>query len=189
MTGDFLITKEFLKELYPCTDGYRWFCKTYPDGGKYQEILDRLCELDRFCDARWLLDKVGATDDVLEIDSIDDKEKSICFAGTIIASKNLTLKKIKAGGYIEAGGHIKAGGYIEAGEHIKAGGHIKAGEYIEAGGYIEAGWHIKADWHIKAGKDYGVYAGIGVILSDMKKKRICQSSRKTRKSYVWILGG
>lgn len=145
MTGNFLITKEFLKELSPCTDGYRWFCETYPDGGKYQEILDRLCELDRFCDARWLLDKVGATDDVLEIDSIDDKEKSICFAGTIIASKNLTLKKIKAGGYIEAG------------------------EYIEAGGYIEAGWHIKADWHIKAGKDYGVYAGIGVILSDMKK--------------------
>lgn len=139
MTGNFLITKEFLKELSPCTDGYRWFCETYPDGGKYQEILDRLCELDRFCDARWLLDKVGATDDVLEIDSIDDKEKSICFAGTIIASKNLTLKK------------------------------IKAGEYIEAGGYIEAGWHIKADWHIKAGKDYGVYAGIGVILSDMKK--------------------
>ena len=145
MTGNFLITKEFLKELSPCTDGYRWFCETYPDGGKYQEILDRLCELDRFCDARWLLDKVGATDDVLEIDSIDDKEKSICFAGTIIASKNLTLKKIKAGG------------------------HIKAGWHIEAGGYIEAGWHIKADWHIKAGKDYGVYAGIGVILSDMKK--------------------
>ena len=96
MTGNFLITKEFLKELSPCTDGYRWFCETYPDGGKYQEILDRLCELDRFCDARWLLDKVGATDDVLEIDSIDDKEKSICFAGTIIASKNLTLKKIKS---------------------------------------------------------------------------------------------
>ena len=154
MTGDFLITKEFLKELYPCTDGYRWFCKTYPDGGKYQEILDRLCELDRFCDARWLLDKVGATDDVLEIDSIDDKEKSICFAGTIIASKNLTLKKIKAGG------------------------HIKAGEYIEAGGYIEAGWHIKADWHIKAGKDYGVYAGIGVILSDMKKSGYVKAQEK-----------
>ena len=39
MTGNFLITKEFLKELSPCTDGYRWFCETYPDGGKYQEIL------------------------------------------------------------------------------------------------------------------------------------------------------
>ena len=136
MTGDFLITKEFLKELSPCTDGYRWFCETYPDGGKYQEILDRLCELDRFCDARWLLDKVGATDDVLEIDSIDDKEKSICFAGTIIASKNLTLKKIKAGE------HIKAGGYIEA------------------------------------GKDYGVYAGIGVILSDMKKSGYVKAQEK-----------
>lgn len=139
MTGNFLITKEFLKELSPCTDGYRWFCETYPDGGKYQEILDRLCELDRFCDARWLLDKVGATDDVLEIDSIDDKEKNICFAGSIIASKYLILK------------------------NIKAGGSIKAGEYIEAGGSIKAGGCIKA------GENYGVYAGLRVRISDMKE--------------------
>ena len=109
MTGDFLITKEFLKELSPCTDGYRWFCEAYPDGGKYQEVLDNLCEIDRFDDAFWLLRKVGATDDVLELDSIDDKEKNICFAGTIIASKYLILKNIKAGGSIEAGWFIKAG--------------------------------------------------------------------------------
>ena len=152
MTGDFLITKEFLKELSPCTDGYRWFCEAYPDGGKYQEVLDNLCEIDRFDDAFWLLRKVGATDDVLELDSIDDKEKNICFAGTIRASKYLILKNIKAGGYIEAGWSIKAGEYIEAGWSIEA------GEYIEAGGYIEAG------------EDYGVYAGLRVRISDMKEK-------------------
>lgn len=103
MTGDFLITKEFLKELSPCTDGYRWFCETYPDGGKYQEILDRLCELGRFDDACWLLDKVGATDDVLKLTSIDDKERSICFAGDVVVKENLVLKNIKAGEFIEAG--------------------------------------------------------------------------------------
>ena len=156
MTGDFLITKEFLKELSPCTDGYRWFCETYPDGGKYQEILDRLCELDRFCDARWLLNKVGATNDVLEIDSIDDKEKSICFAGTIIASKDLTLKNIKAGRSIEAGGSIKAG------ESIKAGGYIEAGESI------------------KAGESYGVYAGLRVRISDMKEIGYIKAQEKPK---------
>ena len=129
MTGNFLITKEFLKELSPCTDGYRWFCETYPDGGKYQEILDRLCELDRFCDARWLLDKVGATDDVLEIDSIDDKEKNICFAGSIIASKYLILKNIKAGGSIKAGENygVYAGLRVRISD-MKEIGYIKAHE-------------------------------------------------------------
>ena len=140
MTGDFLITKEFLKELSPCTDGYRWFCEAYPDGGKYQEVLDNLCEIDRFDDAFWLLRKVGATDDVLELDSIDDKEKNICFAGTIRARKNLILKN------------------IEAGKSIEAGGFIKAGEFIEAGKFIEAG------------EDYGVYAGLRMRISDMKER-------------------
>lgn len=139
MTGDFLITKEFLKELSPCTDGYRWFCETYPDGGKYQEILDRLCELDRFDDACWLLNKVGATNDVLEIDSIDDKEKSICFARTIIASKDLTLKNIKAGGFIKAGKSIEASEYIEAGENygVYAGLRVRISDMKEIG-YIKA---------------------------------------------------
>lgn len=139
MTGDFLITKEFLKKLSPCTDGYRWFCETYPDGGKYQEILDRLCELDRFYDACWLLDKVGATDDVLEIDSIDDKEKNICFAGSIIASKNLILKNIKAGGSIKAGEYIEAGWSIKAGEDygVYAGLEMRISDMKESG-YIKA---------------------------------------------------
>ena len=139
MTGDFLITKEFLKTLSPCVDGYKWFCETYPDGGKYQEILDKLCELDRFCDACWLLDKVGATDDVLEIDSIDDKEKNICFAGSIIASKNLILKNIKSGGYIEACRYIEADWSIEAGEDfgVYAGLRVRMSDMKESG-YIKA---------------------------------------------------
>ena len=129
MTGDFLITKEFLKELSPCTDGYRWFCEAYPDGGKYQEVLDNLCEIDRFDDAFWLLRKVGATDDVLELDSIDDKEKNICFAGTIRASKYLILKNIKAGGFIEAGEDygVYAGLRVRISD-MKEKGYVKAQE-------------------------------------------------------------
>ena len=160
--------------MSPCTDGYRWFCETYPDGGKYQEILDRLCELDRFCDARWLLDKVGATNDVLEIDSIDDKEKNIYFAGTIIARKDLILKNIKAGGFIKAGKSIKADESIKAGKSIEAGEYIKTSEYIEAGGYIEAGECIKA------GEDYGVYAGLRMRISDMKESGYVKAQEKPK---------
>ena len=150
MTGDFLITKEFLKTLSPCVDGYKWFCETYPDGGKYQEILDRLCKLDRFCDACWLLDKVGATNDVLNIDSIYDKGKNICFAGAIRARKNLILK------------------------------NIKAGKSIKAGWYIKAGGSIKAGWSIEAGEDFGVYAGLRVRISDMKESGYIKAQEKPK---------
>ena len=162
MKGDFLITKEFLKELSPCTDGYRWFCETYPDGGKYQEILDRLCELDRFYDACWLFDKVGATDDVLELTGIDDKAMNICFAGAVIVKESLVLKNIKAGGFIETGGSIEAGGFIKAGE------------------YIKAGWSIEADGSIEAGSDYGVYAGLSVRISDMKESGYVKAQERPK---------
>ena len=77
--------------------------------------------------------KRGATDDVLEIDSIDDKEKNICFAGTIIASKNLILKNIKAGGSIKAGWSIKAG----EGFGVYAGLRMRISDMKESG-YIKA---------------------------------------------------
>ena len=47
-----------------------------------------------------------------------------------------------------------------------------------SGLYIEAGGHIKAGGYIEAGKDYGVYAGIGVILSDMKKSGYVKAQEK-----------
>ena len=170
MTGDFIITKEFLKTLSPCLDRYEWFCDTYPSGGKYQEILDELCRFDRFDDAYWLLNLVGSTTDTLELDSTEDEEKIICFAGNILAKGYLSLKTIKAGGSIkvcrsikaresiESGCDISADDYIWAGEHIKvinsirAGMSVFSGKYIDAGGYIDAGWYIKAGGCIKVGK-------------------------------------
>ena len=162
MTGDFLITKELLKQYNPCTGGYRWFCERYPDGGKYQKILDALCNDNRFCDASWLLNKIGRTDDVLEVNEIDDTDKSICFAGSVIVKNNLIVKSINAGGSIEAGEYIEAGWSIEAGEYIEA------GEFIKAGWSIKAGKFIKAGEFIKAGDDYGLYAGVCVRLSNMQ---------------------
>jgi len=175
MTGEYYITKELLKQHSPCIDGYRWFCENYPNGGKYQEILDKLCDHDRFADACWLLDKIGATTDILEIDTIEDSDKYICFAGSVIVKNEIKVKSIRAGESIKAGGYIEASGSIEAGRSIKAdwdieaGGSIKADWYIEAGESIKAGRYIEAGGYIEAGKDYGIYAGLNIRLSGQKE--------------------
>ena len=178
MTGEFYITKEFLKQYKPCPDSYKWFCEHYPNGGKYQEILDKLCNSDRLYNAVWLLNHLGKTDDVLEIDTIDNPEKNICFAGSVRVKNNIRLLSIRTGGNIRVEGDIQTGEYIESGEYIKAQGSIKADRSIKAIGsiqagksinsaiYIEAGEFIKADrciesaWYIKAG-EY-INAGIHV---------------------------
>ncbi len=193
MTGEYYITKELLKQHSPCIDGYRWFCENYPNGGKYQEILDKLCADNRFNDACWLLDEMGATTDELEINTLEDDNKLICFAGSVIVENRIKVESIRVGGGIKAGWYIKAGEginaswYIKAGEDIVAGGDIKAGWGIKAGWYIEAGedivaggdikagWGIKAGGDIKAGgyieagNDYGIYAGLNVRLSEQEQ--------------------
>ena len=151
MTGEYYITKELLKQHSPCIDGYRWFCENYPNGGKYQEILDKLCADNRFNDACWLLDEMGATTDELEINTLEDDNKLICFAGSVIVENRIKVESIRVGADIKAGGDIEAGGYI------KAGGDIEAGAFIKGGGYI------------KAGNDYGIYAGLNVRLSEQEQ--------------------
>lgn len=139
MTGEYYITKELLKQYKPCTDGYRWFCEHYPNGGKYQEILDRLCDDNRVADAHWLLDRIGVTDDVLEIDTLEDANKNICFAGSVVVENDIKVKTIEAGRFIRAGGYIEAGEFIKAGEDygIYAGLNISLSRQKEHG-YITA---------------------------------------------------
>ena len=160
MTGEYYITKDLLKQHSPCEDGYRWFCENYPNGGKYQEILDKLCDDNRFGDACWLLSKIGATTDILELDTLEDHNKQICFAGSIKVRDTIRVLNIKAGGHIEAGEYIGASGYIEAGGYIKAGEDIEAGEGINASWGIKAGGDIEAGWDIKAGENINAGAFI-----------------------------
>ena len=188
------ITKDMLKAKGACVNGYRDFCKSfpeedYPDGVEYQELLNACTENNRDDYADWLLYSFGRTNDEIFVDGDLISDKPIYVCGSLKVTGNIKAGgSIKAGGYIEAGGSIKAGGYIkagwyikageyiEAGEYIKAGGSIKAGGYIEAGGSIEAGEYIKAGWYIKAGgyieaggyikagDNYGIYAGLCVRL-------------------------
>ena len=104
----FTITSQMLRDWSACADGYRWFLTTYPAGeADYQAVLDALAEADRQNDAKWLMDRVGPTDDVLDL-------------GERVERKHLF-----------AAGHLRVGSAVIAGR-VRAGRGIKAGRGIEA---------------------------------------------------------
>lgn len=143
MTGKFMITLHYLREIGACAEGRSEFEKHFPEGGEYQEVLDKCAEEGRMDFATWLLHRIGPTDDVRTYeDQVNDKNMSICFAGTLVFEKGAIVKSIEAGRGIEAGWGIKAGRGIEAGEGIKAG------------------------WGIEAGEGYGIFAGIGIKINN-----------------------
>ena len=167
MKGSQLITLDFLKAHDACAEGLREFGRVFPDGGEYQQVLDRCADEDRMDFAQWLMNVCGPSGDVRTFDDdIDEPDKNIAFAGTLYFKKGANVKRIlagegiKAGCDIEAGWGIKAGCGIEAGCGIKAGCGIEAGEGIKAGCDIKAGWGIKAGEGIKAGCD--IKAGEGI---------------------------
>ena len=122
MTGKFMITLRYLREIGACAEGRSAFEKAFPDGGEYQTVLDKCAEEGRMDFASWLLHKVGPTDDVRTYEEqINDENMSICFAGALILKKGARVKHIEAGLGIKAGLGIEAGeGYgIFAGLKIK----------------------------------------------------------------------
>jgi len=134
MKGDFKITLQFLKDIGACRDGQREFQKAFPEGAGYQEVLDRCANEGRPDFGKWLLNKLGPTDDIRTFEeNVEEPERIIIFAGNLEFKLGVSAKLIVSG----------CG--IEAGEGIEAGCGIKAGEGIEAGeGYgVFAGIHIK----------------------------------------------
>ena len=154
MDGTFFITLDYLKQLGACRDGQREFQRVFPDGGKYQDVLDRCAEESRVDFGIWLLNHIGATDDVrIYKEDINSPNRVIIFAGNIKFESKVNIKALYSARGIEAGWGIEAGDSIEAGCGIKAGLGIKAGWGIEAGDSIEAG------------KDFCIFAGIKVMKS------------------------
>ena len=117
MKGSQLITLDFLKAHGACAEGRREFERVFPDGGEYQQVLDRCADEDRMDFAQWLMKVCGPSDDVRTFDDdIDEPDKNIAFAGTVQFKRVARAKSMLAGCGIEAGWGIKAGGRIEAGK-------------------------------------------------------------------------
>lgn len=191
MKGSQLITLDFLKAHDACAEGKREFKRVFPDGGEYQQVLDRCADEDRMDFAQWLMKVCGPSDDVRTFDEdFDEPDKNIAFAGTLYFKKGANIKRILAGGGIKAGlgikvglgikagGGIEAGWGIEAGRGIEAGWDIKADLGIKAGCGIEAGCGIKAGWGIKAGCGYGIFSGLAVKIADWPQFAVVTAKTK-----------
>ncbi len=104
MKGTFKITLAYLKELGACREGQREFQKAFPDGGDYQEVLDRCAEEGRLDFAGWLFSHMGPTEDVRTYsEDIAEPDKNIFFAGRIEFVGSVFARDIKAGCGIKAG--------------------------------------------------------------------------------------
>ena len=161
MKGTFKITLAYLKELGACRDGQWEFQKAFPDGGEYQEVLDRCAKEGRIDFGLWLLAHVGTTEDVrVYEDAVNSPGEYIMFAGSVEFKAGANVRFLTAGGGIEAGGGIKAG------RGIKAGGGIKAGRGIKAGG------------EIKSVLGYGIYAGVSIPVKDWYRFAVVSAKAK-----------
>lgn len=110
MKGTFKITLDYLRELGACRDGQREFQKAFPDGGEYQEVLDRCAEEGRLDFGCWLLGHIGPTEDTRTYkEPLDTPEHGIIFAGQIEFKTFAAIKFVVSGEGIEAGEGIKAG--------------------------------------------------------------------------------
>lgn len=116
MNGTFKITLAYLKELGACREGQREFQRAFPDGGEYQEVLDRCAEEDRVDLGRWLLEHVGPTEDVrVYEEAIDDADKNIIFAGGLDFRAKVKIRSLLSGRGIKAGDDF----YIFAGLNVR----------------------------------------------------------------------
>ena len=55
------ITKEWLKKKEACREGYKWFCKNYPDGVDHKKLYAALQSIDKDW-GYWLLGHMGGTE-------------------------------------------------------------------------------------------------------------------------------
>ena len=138
------VTLNMLCELGACEDGKTFFAAYHPQGTTYQNALDTACEHGRANYAKWLLDKLGGTDDIWDADKLNLPQSTV-YAGSI-----------KVNYWIEANGGLAAGGNIIAGDWIIVRGALYAGGNIQANIVLHADSDIVAEDIIVHGNIYGV---------------------------------
>lgn len=118
------ITKQFLIERGACAPGRNWFTKHFPEGGEHQDVLNALAAEDLADYASWLIEKIGPTEDVLELEQVETEHSVFC------------------------AGRISVRGFLRVGKWLLAGGGIDAGE----GMGVFAGLNVRVSMHSKYAK-------------------------------------
>ncbi len=147
--GPMLLTTSLIRGKRPCADGFRWYLRHHADSTDYQHVLDSLVAAGRANDACWLLEQIGPTSAVLEVDAI--AADHLVFAGTIVARRGIEIgSTLRAGGAIRCGGGIRAGSVV-AGTDVRSAAGIRCDGALEAGGDVAAGWSIEAGGQVRCG--------------------------------------
>ncbi|TFY99033.1 hypothetical protein [Ramlibacter humi] len=131
-------TTNFLRAKGPCAAGFRWYVRhqQQPTNG-YQHVLDALVDAGRVDDACWLLDQLGPTNTLLEVDRLD--APAVVFAGAIRARRGIDV-----GGVLRAGRSIACEGALAA-RTVAAGGEVHATGPLESAGPLTAAG-VRARW-------------------------------------------
>lgn len=144
-----VLTTSLIKGKSPCADGFRWYLRHYADAADYQHVLDSLVAAGRADDACWLLDQIGPTSSVLEVDALDADH--LVFAGTIVARSSVEIgSMLRAGRAIRCAGDLRAGTII-AGTDVRTAAGIRCDAALMAGGNVDAGWSIEAGGQLRCG--------------------------------------
>lgn len=77
-TDALAITKERIKAWDACDSGYRWFVRTFPQGGQFAAVYAALQSESKHNDAGWLIDKVFA-----ELDCAGRVQQTVKIAGAV----------------------------------------------------------------------------------------------------------
>ena len=143
-------TKSFVRSKNPCAEGFRWYLRHHRDGSDYQQVLDDLVRDGRVEDACWLLDKVGPTNTVLELDRLE--ADTMVYAGSIKVRGSIEVRSmLRAGGSVRCGGTIRAGTDVRAGDDIRAAAGLNCAGDLRCTGSFVAGWHVIVGGRVEAG--------------------------------------
>ncbi|RYF15278.1 MAG: hypothetical protein EOO30_15085 [Comamonadaceae bacterium] len=152
-------TRQFIRSKNPCAEGFRWYLRHHHHGSSYQHVLDTLVEAGRVEDACWLLDQLGPTNALLQVDFLS--AEAVVFAGTIEARRGIDVGTVlRAGRSIRSGGSVSAGCAIVAGDEVRSRGAIRSGGRMHARGDVHAEWGIEIALHLHC---EGLLKSAGVV--------------------------
>jgi hypothetical protein len=144
-------TKSLIKSKNPCTDGFRWYLRHHKDGSDYQQVLDDLVRDGRVEDACWLLDQLGPTHTLLELDDLEADD--FVHAGSILVRGSIEVRSLlRVGGSIRCGGTIRAGEDVVAGDGLRVDGGLNCEGNLRSGAGVVSGWHVIVGGCVDAGE-------------------------------------
>lgn len=149
------ISRQFVRQKNPCTDGFRWFMRHFQEGSDYQPLLDALVAAGRVSDACWLMDQFGPTKAVLEVDALE--AEAVVFAGSLLVRGPIEVDSVlRIGGSLRAESGIRVGRRLQVGDDLWAAGNVRSLGSLHVDGDVRADWNLLVAEGLDCGGDLRV---------------------------------